>query len=492
MLITRPGKARQEGRRQEAHEARPAPPARRRARAAPPPAPRRSRRARRSRWWSSDEGRPARRRWPASSARAVGDVRRRRPRAAPAELAAPAARRGAPAGWSRCRETRTPTRRHAQELHGRVGRVGGDDLAEREHAARPRARAASARLVGARRPARTTTKPMPRLNVRRISSARDVAAARRCSRTAAAAATRADRRAAARAPVGQHARRVVDQAAAGDVGRPAQQVGVGQRAQRPHVDPRRREQRLADRRARAPAGARRARSFVCVEEHPPRQRVAVGVEARRGQPEHRRRRWMSRPSTQRAAARRRRRRSRPGRTRPRRRSPGSSAVSPPSSAQPACRQPSAMPGDHAARRRRRPACRRRSSRGRTAARRRRQAVVDAHGDQVDADRVVPPGQEGQLELGADAVGARHQQRLAVAAWAARTGRRSRPDRRCTSGRMRALHVRLDALDQLVARVDVDAGVAVGESVAVVWHRGVLRQLASPVRWRRPCGRRRHC
>ena len=41
-------------------------------------------------------------------------------------------------------------------------------------------------------------------------------------------------------------------------------------------------------------------------------------------------------------------------------------------------------------------------------------VVDAHRDQVDADRVVAPGQERELQLGADAVGARHQQRLAVA------------------------------------------------------------------------------
>ena len=32
-------------------------------------------------------------------------------------------------------------------------------------------------------------------------------------------------------------------------------------------------------------------------------------------------------------------------------------------------------------------------------------VVDAHGDEVDADRVVPVEGEGELELGADAVGA---------------------------------------------------------------------------------------
>ena len=48
--------------------------------------------------------------------------------------------------------------------------------------------------------------------------------------------------------------------------------------------------------------------------------------------------------------------------------PGISAVSPPISAQPACRQPSAMPAMTRARDRRRRACRWRNSRGRTAAR----------------------------------------------------------------------------------------------------------------------------
>ena len=41
-------------------------------------------------------------------------------------------------------------------------------------------------------------------------------------------------------------------------------------------------------------------------------------------------------------------------------------------------------------------------------------VVGAHGDQVDADLVVPAGVDGQAQLGADAVGARHQHRPAIA------------------------------------------------------------------------------
>ena len=42
-------------------------------------------------------------------------------------------------------------------------------------------------------------------------------------------------------------------------------------------------------------------------------------------------------------------------------------------------------------------------------------VVDVHRDQVDAHGVVPAGQERELQLGADAVGAGDQHRLLVAA-----------------------------------------------------------------------------
>mgnify|MGYP003693844685 CR=1 FL=1 len=41
-------------------------------------------------------------------------------------------------------------------------------------------------------------------------------------------------------------------------------------------------------------------------------------------------------------------------------------------------------------------------------------VVGAHGHQVDADLVVPAGVDGEPQLGADAVGAGHQHRLAIA------------------------------------------------------------------------------
>ena len=46
---------------------------------------------------------------------------------------------------------------------------------------------------------------------------------------------------------------------------------------------------------------------------------------------------------------------------------------------------------------------------------RAETVVDRHGDQVDAHGRVPAGGEGQLELGADAVGRGHQHRVAIGA-----------------------------------------------------------------------------
>ncbi len=96
-------------------------------------------------------------------------------------------------------------------------------------------------------------------------------------------------------------------------------------------------------------------------------------------------------------------------------------------------------------------------------------VVDAHRDEVDADRVVPVEREGELQLGADAVGAGDQHRLAIAlrqldqrAEAADAGQHLGPHR--------PLRERLDALDQRVAGIDVDAGVAVrkGDGWAERW------------------------
>ena len=91
-------------------------------------------------------------------------------------------------------------------------------------------------------------------------------------------------------------------------------------------------------------------------------------------------------------------------------------------------------------------------------------VVDAHGDEVDADRVVNSGIDRDLELGADTVIGGDQQRIVIAgslrvedaAEAADVGIRARP-----AGR---LDEWLDHVDETVAGVDIDACVGVAEGV----------------------------
>ncbi len=89
-------------------------------------------------------------------------------------------------------------------------------------------------------------------------------------------------------------------------------------------------------------------------------------------------------------------------------------------------------------------------------------VVDAHGDQIDAHRVVAAGVDGEAQFGADPVGSRHQYGLAVAI-----------DRHFHEGAETAqpaqylaahgaLHVGFDAFDEFLAGVDVDSGLAIGD------------------------------
>ena len=128
----------------------------------------------------------------------------------------------------------------------------------------------------------------------------------------------------------------------------------------------------------------------------------------------------------------------------------------------ACSQPSAMPLTTSRGELRRRACRWRSSRGRRAARRPHEDVVHAHRHEVDADRVVAAQREGELELGADAVGAARPAPARGSASGSANSAPKPPMPPSTSGRIVRLRERLDALDERVARVDVDAGVAVGE------------------------------
>ena len=92
-----------------------------------------------------------------------------------------------------------------------------------------------------------------------------------------------------------------------------------------------------------------------------------------------------------------------------------------------------------------------------------QNIVHAHGDQVDADGVVAVQFKSQLELGTHAVGAGYQHRfleflrnLDQTAETADAGQ--------DFGAHGALGKWLDVLDQLVACVDIDARIAVGQAI----------------------------
>src|SRR6185437_4918468 len=106
-------------------------------------------------------------------------------------------------------------------------------------------------------------------------------------------------------------------------------------------------------------------------------------------------------------------------------------------------------------------------------------IVGAHGHQIDADRIVPPGVYREAQLRADAIGPGHQHWVPVTRWqlhqraeAADAGQHLRPSR--------TRDERLDALDELVAGVDVDTGVAIRHAAAFT-HQIALVYRPEPLR-----------
>ena len=106
-----------------------------------------------------------------------------------------------------------------------------------------------------------------------------------------------------------------------------------------------------------------------------------------------------------------------------------------------------------------------------------QHVVHAHRDEVDADGAVAMEGEGELQLRAHAVGAGDKHGLLVflrdfakGAEAANAGEDLRADR--------FLGKRLDGLDQRIAGIDIDARIAVGQTVR---HAKILRDATTPAR-----------
>ena len=141
--------------------------------------------------------------------------------------------------------------------------------------------------------------------------------------------------------------------------------------------------------------------------------------------------------------------------------PGCSAVSPPISAQPAMRQPSAMPPTISAMR-----CGDDLAAGDVVEHEQRlgaadDEVVDDHADEVLADGVVLVHGLGDRQLGADAVGRGGQQRLGVAAEVdgEEPGEATEVTDHLGPGGPGDLG--LHQLDGTVARLDVDAGCGVG-------------------------------
>ena len=100
-----------------------------------------------------------------------------------------------------------------------------------------------------------------------------------------------------------------------------------------------------------------------------------------------------------------------------------------------------------------------------------QHIVHAHGDEIDADAAVLPRGDGDLELGADAVVGGNQDRVLEAGPLEVEQAAEAAERRICAGAQGRLGEGLDGLDQGVADVDVDAGIAVGEGLVLrpAWH-----------------------
>ena len=110
-------------------------------------------------------------------------------------------------------------------------------------------------------------------------------------------------------------------------------------------------------------------------------------------------------------------------------------------------------------------------------------VVGRHRDEVDPDRVAPPGQARDHRLRADSVGRRHEHRVVVALPVDREQPAEPADVAHDLGPERAANVRLDQLDRLLARGDVDARVAIRERRAVaLGHRRRPDRLRRTRRW----------
>ena len=110
-------------------------------------------------------------------------------------------------------------------------------------------------------------------------------------------------------------------------------------------------------------------------------------------------------------------------------------------------------------------------------------VVDAHRDQVDANRVVDPRLDRYLQLGPDPIGAGHQHRVHEA-------RRLQVEQRPETAKpahhprpRRRLRQRLDRLHQRVARRDIHARGAIGQTLWLIASGHDYPRYATALGWR---------
>ena len=89
-------------------------------------------------------------------------------------------------------------------------------------------------------------------------------------------------------------------------------------------------------------------------------------------------------------------------------------------------------------------------------------IVDTHGDQVDADGVVLADLQGQFQLGANPIGTRHQDRLAVAVQGNFEQGAKSTQATQYAGAQRAFCMGFDAIDEIIPGIDIDPGIAVTE------------------------------
>ena len=112
-------------------------------------------------------------------------------------------------------------------------------------------------------------------------------------------------------------------------------------------------------------------------------------------------------------------------------------------------------------------------------------IVDRHRHEVDADAVMDAGLDRDLDLGADAVGRRHQNRVGKAGGLEVEQPAETADFGIGARACRGADQRLDHVDQAIARIDIDTRIRVSQPVFALDHaffhdiRGWLRRIGSP-------------